>query len=94
MKDDIYLSIVIPAYKEQERIKKILQAVIEYEADHEFYVETIVVVDGSPDSTAKAAEEFKDKIRNLKIIDRKENKGKGYAWDAQNSRLVPLQKRP
>ncbi len=72
------LSIVIPAYKEEERIHKILDAIIKYEEGKNFPIEVIVVVDGSPDKTSEAAEKYKEKISDLKIIDRKENKGKGY----------------
>ena len=46
------LSIVIPAYKEEERIHKILDAIIKYEESKNFSIEVIVVVDGSPDKTA------------------------------------------
>lgn len=72
------LSIVIPAYKEEERIHKILDAIIKYEESKNFPIEVIVVVDGSPDKTVEAASVYKEKIPGLKIIDRKENKGKGY----------------
>jgi dolichyl-phosphate beta-glucosyltransferase len=78
MPQDYYLSIVIPAYKEGSRIHKSLDALIEYQKKHDFLIETIVVVDGSPDNTADLAKEYQDKIPNLKVIDRKENKGKGY----------------
>ncbi len=75
---EIYLSIVIPAYKEEKRIHKILDAIKEYEASHDFLTETIIVVDGSPDNTAEAVKKYANEIENLRIIDRKENKGKGY----------------
>ncbi|MFA4995608.1 MAG: dolichyl-phosphate beta-glucosyltransferase [Patescibacteria group bacterium] len=75
----IHLSIVIPAYKEEDRIHKILDAVIKYQDNHDFATETIVVVDGSPDDTALAAKKYEGKINNFKVIDRKENKGKGYS---------------
>jgi len=73
-----FLSIVVPAYKEEKRIHKILDAVLTYQKAHDFDVEVIVVIDGSPDKTAEAAQDYKDKIPGLKIIVRKENKGKGY----------------
>jgi len=76
---EIYLSIVIPAYKEEDRIHKILDAVKNFEDSHEFLTETIIVVDGSPDNTAEAARKYAKEIENLRIIDRKENRGKGYS---------------
>ncbi len=78
MPEQFYLSIVIPAYKEQERIHKILEAIIKYEQKQEFRIETIVVIDGSPDNTYEAAAKYRDKVRHLEIINRKENRGKGY----------------
>lgn len=78
MPEQPHLSIVIPAYKEESRIYKILDAIIVYEKSKNFAVEVVVVVDGSPDKTAEVAEKFKGKIPGLSIIDRKENRGKGY----------------
>lgn len=78
MNKDYYLSIVIPAYKEGERIHKSLDALIKYQKTHDFLIQTIVVVDGSPDNTAEIAKTYQNKISNLLVIDRKENRGKGY----------------
>lgn len=78
MKRKIYLSIVVPAYKEEGRIHKILDAICSYIKLKDFAVEVIVVVDGSKDKTAEKAGEYKDKITNLRVVDRKVNMGKGY----------------
>lgn len=78
MENQFKLSIVIPAYKEAERIHKSLDAITQYEKAHDFGIEVIVVLDGTPDDTLGAAEKYRDKVKNLKIIDRKENKGKGF----------------
>ncbi len=78
MPEKYFLSIVIPAYKEERRIHKILGAISKFEQKQDYTIETIVVLDGSPDNTKEEAEKYYDSIRNLKIIDRKENKGKGY----------------
>lgn len=77
MDNGIKLSIVIPAFKEEKRISVVLSAIEKYLKDKEFKVETIVVVDGSPDRTAEVAQSFADKIPGLKVIDRKKNIGKG-----------------
>ncbi|MDO8444247.1 MAG: glycosyltransferase family 2 protein [bacterium] len=77
MKDEIELSIVIPAYKEEKRISIILEAIKKYVKNKEFKIETLVVVDGSPDKTAEVARTFVEAIPGLKIMERKENKGKG-----------------
>lgn len=78
MTEEYYLTIVIPAYKEENRIHKILDAIIEYEKTVDFAIEVLIIVDGSPDKTAEAAHNYDGKIKNLVIVDRKENKGKGY----------------
>ena len=76
---EIHLSIVIPAYKEEDRIHLILDAVEKYIRSKDFLVETIVAVDASPDKTAEAAKKYHDRIPNLKVIEGKVNKGKGGA---------------
>jgi len=78
MPKEFDLSIVIPAYKEEKRIHKILEAIVAYEGKSENNIETIVVSDGSPDNTLESTKKFEGKVKNLKIIDRKENRGKGY----------------
>lgn len=78
MSDNYELSIIIPAYNEEKRIHKILEAIIKYETDSKRNVETIVVLDGTPDNTLGAAKKYEGKVKNLMIVDRKENKGKGY----------------
>lgn len=76
---EIYLSIIVPAYKEAERIHLILEAIEKYQGNIDFATETIVVVDGSPDNTAEIARTFSERVHNLNVIDRKENRGKGYS---------------
>ncbi|MEK9156436.1 MAG: dolichyl-phosphate beta-glucosyltransferase [Patescibacteria group bacterium] len=78
MDKNIYLSIIVPAYKEEERIHLILDAIIAYMKGVDFEIEVIIVVDGSPDKTAEAALAYKNKMPHLRVIDRKENRGKGY----------------
>lgn len=75
--DQPYLSVIIPAYKEEHRIHKVLEAIEKYQQNHDFNMEVLVVLDGSPDKTYDSAKEFENKIQGLQIIDRKENKGKG-----------------
>lgn len=79
MEKEIYLSIVVPAYKEAKRIHIILEAIEKYVKSKDFLVETIVVVDGSPDKTAEVARGFSDKIPNFKVMEGEENRGKGGA---------------
>jgi glycosyltransferase involved in cell wall biosynthesis len=73
-----YLSVIIPAYKEEKRIHKVLDHVVAYAKSHTESIEVIVVLDGTPDNTAAVVAEYRDRLPRLQIIDRKENQGKGY----------------
>lgn len=68
-----YVSIIIPAYNEENKIKDTLLGVVNIEEINEI----IVVDDGSSDNTENAAKSIEnDKIKVFKL-DR--NRGKGYA---------------
>ncbi|MBI4692382.1 MAG: glycosyltransferase family 2 protein [Candidatus Terrybacteria bacterium] len=73
-----YLSVIIPAYNEGERIIKTIQRISEYLQKQNYSYEILVVSDGSKDETAEIISNLKSQISNLNLIDRKENKGKGY----------------
>lgn len=78
MKNNIYLSVVVPAYKEKERIGSNLLEIESFLNTKDFVYEVIVVVDGSPDNTAEVAQNYSSQIKNLRVINNKENHGKGY----------------
>jgi dolichyl-phosphate beta-glucosyltransferase len=73
-----YLSVVIPAYKEKERIGSNLLEIEKFLSTKDFEYEVIIVVDGSPDNTAEVANNYARQVKNLRVIDNKENHGKGY----------------
>ncbi|MBI4122765.1 MAG: glycosyltransferase family 2 protein [Parcubacteria group bacterium] len=72
------LSVIIPAYNEAERLPNTLKAVDEYLRRQSYKYEILVVNDGSKDSTADVVRQAAESIKNLWLIDRKENRGKGY----------------
>ena len=74
----MYLSIVIPAYNEEKRISNTLRSINQYLSKQDFAYEILVVNDGSKDSTAKVVNDLIPEIKNLKLIDNKDNHGKGY----------------
>ncbi len=76
--DKIYLSVVIPAYNEEKRIGSTLLAVDRYLSEQDYSYEIIVVSDGSKDKTAQVVNKFSQLVKNLKLIDNKENHGKGW----------------
>jgi dolichyl-phosphate beta-glucosyltransferase len=73
-----YLSVIIPAYKEEKRISKTLLAVDQYLTKRHYDYEILVVNDGSPDKLAEVVANFEKMIHNLRLIDNKENHGKGW----------------
>jgi len=79
--EEITLSVVIPAYKEQNRLGPNLTLIIEhletFLVKQGLSYEVIVVVDGSGDGTADFARSFSHKIKNLSVIDNQTNRGKG-----------------
>lgn len=78
MEKQLHLSVIISAYKEGERIGRNLLEIEKYLSRQNFDYEVIVVVDGSPDNTAEVARNYASHITNLRVIDNKENHGKGF----------------
>ena len=78
MEQDMYLSVIIPAYKEKDRIGKTLLALESYLQTKKFTFEVLVVVDGSADSTSEVAQSFSNQVTNLRVIANAENHGKGF----------------
>jgi dolichyl-phosphate beta-glucosyltransferase len=73
----MYLSIIIPAYNEAERIPKTLIAMDAYLSKVDYSYEILVVNDGSHDKTAEVVANLAKIVKNLKPVDIKENHGKG-----------------
>ncbi len=78
MDGKIFLSIIIPAYKESKRIGSTLSEIKNYVDSKDYVSEVLVVVDGSPDDTAEVAKSYADKIKNFRVFNNPQNHGKGY----------------
>ncbi len=74
----MHLSVIVPAYNEEKRLPKTLEEIDKYLSGQSYDYEIVVINDGSKDKTAEAVKNSISKIKNLKIIDNKENHGKGY----------------
>lgn len=74
----MFLSVIIPAYNEEKRIGKTLLAVDHYLAKQKFDYEILAVIDGATDKTAEVVNNFRQMVRNLRLIDNKQNHGKGW----------------
>lgn len=73
-----YLSVIIPAYNEERRILPTLEAVYTYLKNRPFTWEMLIVLDGGQDDTIGVVKSFAAGKENIRWIDRKENRGKGY----------------
>lgn len=74
----MHLSVVIPAYNEEKRIEKTLLSVNEHLSKQAYDYEILVVNDGSKDKTAEIVNDLTGKLKGLKLINNKENHGKGW----------------
>jgi dolichyl-phosphate beta-glucosyltransferase len=76
-----YLSIIIPAYNEEERIVKTLEEITSFMSKTKISYELIVVDDGSKDKTYEVTQNFFSLYPdlNFKLLKNSENLGKGAA---------------
>lgn len=78
-----FLSIVIPAYNEENRIGRSLDDLLRFLESQTYRAEVIVVDDGSSDETAKRVSEktskYHDAGHKLRVLTNKPNRGKGYS---------------
>ena len=75
-----FLSIIMPAYRQEKTIAKDLRSVIKAMNEglgNDYKYEVICIVDGLVDRTYKEAKKIRSK--KLKVFSYEENKGKGYA---------------
>ena len=76
MNRHIYVSLIIPAYNEEERIGISLDTIIKYFEEQSYCYEILVIDDGSIDKTVDIAKEY---IPKVKVYSYGENRGKGAA---------------
>ncbi len=76
------LSVVIPAYNEEDRLGASLEQIISYLEGREHPFELIVVDDGSADGTFEIGKNFSRRQQNnwsLRVVRNDTNRGKGYS---------------
>jgi dolichyl-phosphate beta-glucosyltransferase len=71
------ISVVIPAYNEEERLGSTLERTVDYLSRRGSSYEVLVVDDGSRDRTVEVAEGFAE--RGVRVIRHERNRGKGAA---------------
>lgn len=77
------VSLLIPAYNEEERIVPFLASIVAFYEHHaDMLSEVIVINDGSTDATARVAQETGNTLPNFRVISLEKNSGKGAAVQA------------
>ncbi len=74
-----YLSVVIPAYNEEERLKRAIPAIVAYLQAKNLNFEIVVVNDGSNDGTARVTQDLTRTYPMVRLVDLNPNRGKGGA---------------
>ena len=72
------LSVIVPSYNEENRIEKTLYAISQFLQKQTYSYEILVINDGSKDNTAKVVNSISLRVPNLRLIDNKDNHGKGW----------------
>lgn len=79
---DVYLSVVIPAYNEEQRLPSALTRVIAFLAEQDYPSEIIVADDGSRDGTVAVAQRMAHDLPpklHFRVVSHSPNRGKGAA---------------
>lgn len=75
----MYLSIIIPSYNEEKRLRKTIEKTSEFLYKRYPRHEIIIVDDGSKDNTRKVAHTLLKRYRHITVLSHDKNHGKGYA---------------
>jgi dolichyl-phosphate beta-glucosyltransferase len=73
------LSIIIPAYNEEQRIVPTLKAIGAFLGSARMAAEVVVVDDGSTDDMTRRVEDLAGEMANLRLVHNAGNRGKGYS---------------
>ena len=77
--NNIFLSVIIPAYNEESRLPSYLTGILVYLEQQGIIYEILVVDDGSSDATAEVVARFTQANGRVRLIRLPRNRGKGYA---------------
>jgi len=71
----VYLSVIIPAHNEENRLPKALEQVLRFLKEQPFTSEVIIVENGSSDKTLEVAQKFTESHKNVRVIQSERGKG-------------------
>lgn len=72
------LSVVVPAYNEEDRIQRTLERLFEYYEAQDYDYDVVVVSDGSTDRTNSIVSSFAASHPKFSLLDSQPNHGKGF----------------
>ena len=75
----LHLSVVVPAYNEEERLPRTLARLHEYYESQDYPYEVVIVSDGSTDSTNELVRTFAASHPHFRLLAYSPNRGKGHA---------------
>ena len=81
MANSPYLSIIVPAYNEENRLPSAIRHIQDFLENEAYEAELIIVENGSSDKTYEIAKQFADMHNNIKVISL-DQAGKGRAVKA------------
>lgn len=79
MENRVEVSLVIPAYNEEQRLSATLDKIIDYLRAHQDGFEVIVVDDGSSDATSSIVREYMERYPQVSLLSNDKNTGKGFS---------------
>jgi len=79
MSEELFLSVIIPAYNEEKRLGDTLDKIQEYLGGKQWTWEVIVVDDGSKDGTVDLVEDREESFPGLRLVKNATNRGKGFS---------------
>jgi glycosyltransferase involved in cell wall biosynthesis len=79
LRSPVELSIVIPAFNEEQRLPKSLSRIQAYLKSRSLRAEVLVVDDGSTDATSRIVEATRSSFPELRLISNARNRGKGFS---------------
>lgn len=78
-KECVELSIIIPAFNEEQRLPKTLISICRYLRSRQLRAEVLVVDDGSTDQTTKVVDNARVGFAELRLLSNGRNRGKGFS---------------